>query len=74
MQIIETQAEKINEMAAVMIHAASYVEEKEIHLEEIIMALKVENQVSIQNRKKLQADNMYDIINYEDSSLLSKKS
>jgi hypothetical protein len=33
-------------MAAVMIQAASYVEEKEVHSEEIITALKIENQVS----------------------------
>ena len=35
-------------MAAVMIHAASYVEEKEVHLEEIIAALMVENRVSVE--------------------------
>lgn len=44
-QIIEAQAEKINEMAAVMIQAASFVEEKEVHLEEIISRLRTENQV-----------------------------
>lgn len=45
-QIIEAQAEKINEMTAVMIEAASFVEEKEVHLEEIITKLKVENKVT----------------------------
>ncbi|XKL64642.1 hypothetical protein PGB90_004728 [Kerria lacca] len=43
-KIIEAQAEKINEMAAVMIKAVSFVEEKEVHLEEIISRLKIENQ------------------------------
>lgn len=33
-------------MAAVMIQAASFVEEKEVHLEEIITRLKAENQVN----------------------------
>lgn len=32
-------------MAAVMIKAVSFVEEKEVHLEEIISRLKIENQV-----------------------------
>lgn len=44
-QIIEAQAEKINEMAAVMIRAASFVEEKEVHLEAVIKRLEAENQV-----------------------------
>lgn len=45
LQIIEAQAEKIKEMATVMIQAVSFVEEKEVHLEEIISRLKTENQV-----------------------------
>ena len=46
-KIIAAQTEKINEMAAVMIQAASYVEEKEVHLEEIISRLRTENQVGL---------------------------
>lgn len=47
-EIIQTQAEKIQEMAAVMDKAALIDEDKDLREQEIVSMLKVENQVCIE--------------------------